>query len=174
MLLGPLADLRIFVWSKMLLLPLFSPFANIWAPHHLLPPPFLLQPACLSPTSLAVPLAPSGIRNLAVAPALCRLPSAQILLRGPPSTPLRKILVRWVTGAGSSGSSRDTLRLLWRAPTFASCAQATGPGSTNPSTRYRQGPSNDKGSKHGIITQPTGGRAGRRGCVAGGSAWPTG
>ena len=152
MLLGPLADLHIFVWSKMPLLPLF-PHLLARGPHIII---FLLRffsnrPIYPQVTSPAVPLTPSGICNLAVAPTLRRLPSAQILLRRPPSTPLGKILVRWVTGAGSAGSySLDALGLLWRVPTFASCARAMGSGSANPSTRYYQSPSNDKGSKHGI------------------------
>jgi hypothetical protein len=51
MLLGPLADLRIFLWSKMHMLSLFSPLADLWAPRHLLPP-FLLssnQPVLTTP-----------------------------------------------------------------------------------------------------------------------------
>ena len=44
MLLGPFADLWIFVRSKLPLLPFFSPLADMWTPHHLLPPSFLFQP----------------------------------------------------------------------------------------------------------------------------------
>ena len=110
MLFGPLADLHIFVWSKMPLLPLFS--------HLLARGPriiiFILRffsnrPIYPQVTSPAVPLTPSGIRNLAVAPTLRRLPSAQILLRRPPLTPLYKILVRWVTDSQELRAQAPTL-----------------------------------------------------------------
>ena len=41
----PLTGLCIFVWSKMPMLPFFSLLADKRAPCHLLPPPFLPQPA---------------------------------------------------------------------------------------------------------------------------------
>ena len=92
-----------------------------------------LQSACPSPTSPAVPLAPSGIRNLAVTPALRRLPSAQILLRRPPLTPQRQDPRAQAPTSGTHG-----VRLLWRlaGSYLASCARPRGAESVNPSTRY--------------------------------------
>ena len=47
MLLGPLADFYIFVWSKLPMRLLFSPLHDMWAPRHLLPPSLLRPPSPL-------------------------------------------------------------------------------------------------------------------------------
>ena len=47
MLLVPVADLCIFIWSKISLLALHSPIADVWDLGHLLPLSILLQPASL-------------------------------------------------------------------------------------------------------------------------------
>ena len=54
MLLDPLADFYIFVWSKLPLQLLFSPLHDMWAPRHLLPPSSLLRPPSLLSSAAAV------------------------------------------------------------------------------------------------------------------------
>ena len=54
MLLDPLADFYIFVWSKLPLQLLFSPLNDMWAPRHLLPPSSLLLPPSLLSSAAAV------------------------------------------------------------------------------------------------------------------------
>ena len=57
-LLDPLADLYIFVWSKLPLLPLFSLLVDMWVPRHLLPLSFLLLSFLLPLIPSLVPLSP--------------------------------------------------------------------------------------------------------------------
>ena len=59
MLSDPLADLYIFVWSKIPLLSLFSPLAEIWTPRHLIVPFFsnlpFFSPAVFAPPQKGPP-----------------------------------------------------------------------------------------------------------------------
>ena len=108
MLLGPLADLYIFLWSKMPLLPLFS---------HLL------------------------ARGPRIIIFILR---AQILKRRPPSTPLYKILVRWVTDSQELGAQAPTPGMHSASSGgFLPLHLAHGPWDLPK-------PTNDKGSKHGV------------------------
>jgi len=108
------------------------------------------------------PRAPAAARVRPLRLTLRRLPTAEILLRRPPSTPLRRdarapghgsqergLLLRATPPRRSGGARRPPRPAR---PLTSILRRAPGAGNAGPSTRHRRCPSDGGGSKHGVCS----------------------